>query len=283
MTMRPSQHLLLSLLSALACALMCVPPAFAQEDGAGQERSGKERAEDLYSAAVQLYNAGQNRAAIAKFDEAIAVAPEPIFFCNRAIVLLKVDELDRAIDDLRECRDTIDPSLRPQIDAQLAAVELIDRAVLPDARSVAQLIANPAPAAPVAQTPPTDGEGGVSDKAPVPPEHRWMRRTGTIGLATGGFLLAGALTLDLLSTGLREEFEAQAAGGANTSEAEYEELRGRLRSRQIAFYSLSAAGLLVAVTGATFFVLGRDTSPRRATLRPTLTHRSASLSITWSF
>ena len=107
---------------------------------AQQDVSDADRAAGHYDIAVQMINGGRYREAVEEFGRAIEIAPEPVFYCNRAVALMRIREIGRAAADLRTCSDTFEGSdeERAQIDAQAHAVGLVASHMRARGRAVAQ-------------------------------------------------------------------------------------------------------------------------------------------------
>lgn len=214
---------------ALLFAAMSPAIASAQQD----PHDPRNAAEAHYQAAVRLFGEGRYREALDEFDVAIELSPEPVFYCNRAVVLIKLEESLEALQSLETCRDTFagDPVELAQIDAQASGVGAFVRHVGPSATRVAQRVASEG----VSVAPRDDG-WGLSD-------------VGYLSLGAGAAVLASAATLDLLSEDLRADFEAEASGEAGTSYVRYRELRDEFETRQAIFAWLTIGGLALAITG----------------------------------
>jgi tetratricopeptide (TPR) repeat protein len=252
-----SRSTLWPLVSALAALALLLGPSRALAQGQGEESEDEkaERVSNLYISAVKLYNEGRNREAIAKFDEAIALDPQPVFHCNRAAVLLKVQELGRAIEDLEVCRDEYASNAkeRAQIDAQLQAVTIVDNTLLNHSRSVAVEIANPntakGPDTVVIVQPDPPG-GGEEERRRGP-----LRWVGYTTIALGSALMVSAGALDLASADLKNQYIKIADGGPGTTQEEYGNLKETLRRRQQAFYIMGFAGIGLNTIGISSLII----------------------------
>lgn len=265
-----------------ALAWLCVLPgrahAQAEEGPSPEERA---EAEAHYTAAVDLFNSGRYREALEEFDAAIARAPEPIFYCNRAVVLAAIESYDESLDDLRTCRETYATSAEEagQLDGQIRGFEL-----LLSARRHATTMAS-LPMTDATQGSAPDPEA-TTPEAPLDPAARpgrGKRVFGVTSLVLGGAMVAGALTLDQLSGDLRRAYIEESQGG---DQARYDELRGQLERRQLAFYGLLGAGALLGVTGAAMTLWGTAQGApqdRRAQLVPQLGPGGAGATLRWSF
>ncbi len=229
--MRNDFHRTVALLSAAAVLLGSVP-------GFAQDPHSEDTAEQHYQAAASLFGEGRYREALDEFDAAIAISPEPVFYCNRAVVLVKLREPVAAVESMQVCRNTFEGSDEElaQIDAQTLAMETFVSTVRSRSSEVARDIA----AGPVV----------VEGPAPAPADDSWdLASTGYVTLAIGLAVLGGALTLDLLSADLRDEFIAQSEGGSGTSRERYDELKADYDQRQLIFYGLAAGGAVLTVAG----------------------------------
>jgi tetratricopeptide (TPR) repeat protein len=195
------------------------------------------RAESHYQMAVRFFGEGRYREAVDEFDRAIGLIPEAIFFCNRAVSLIKLDEMDAALRSMTECLERFegDEDELAQIEAQTRALEVV-RLIRLDAAAVARDMA-------------FGGSRLVdSQESPRGPVHG-LALLGYSGVGTGAALLAGALVLDLASADLKNQYLAQSRGGNGTSEQAHGELADRLRGRQRVFYGLLSAGAVATVIG----------------------------------
>lgn len=191
-----------------------------------------------YNEAARLFGEGRYREAIDEFDQAIALAQEPVFYCNRGIAFIKINEWDAALADLHSCRQTYKGSAQEiaQIDAQYKGLRAFVRVVRPRAIEVAQDFAS----------------GQIRPRVVKIPEPQspWdVALLGHISTGTGAVLLTAALTLDYLSGDLRDEFVAESEGGPGTSRKRYRELRDELETRQTVFTGLTISGATLVVAG----------------------------------
>lgn len=252
----PPRHAARRGAQALVTGLLCVahlgaPPTARAQQGDAPAISPAELANKHYAMAVQLYSQGRYRESTQEFDKAIALQPLPAFYCNRALPLLKLDEHKRAVESLRACRDTFDgaDADRAKIDAQLLGVEAAALRVQAQARSQAQRIAL-GPATKVTPDP-----NPIKRPPPSPSKVPY------VFIALGGASLASGLTLDLLSSDLRDDFERESQGGAGTSPQRYESLRQDLKGRRTVFYALSGAGVLLTTVGVILLATGGEDAP----------------------
>ncbi|QDG53731.1 hypothetical protein FIV42_24200 [Persicimonas caeni] len=219
--------------------LLMTRTASAQDGGATASDSDAIEADRHYGEAVRLFGEGRYREAIEEFNRAIELAEEPVFFCNRGIALIKLNEWNAALSDLKTCRTTFEgsPAEVAQIDAQYKGLRAFVRGVRPRAIEVARDIA----------------AGDISPKVvEVPtPQSPWnVELAGHLSMGTGAVLLTTAVTLDYLSGDLRDDFVAESKGGTGTSPERYRQLRDELETRQNVFTALTISGAALAVTGA---------------------------------
>lgn len=246
MTRHAARLALLTLLLAPAAAL-------------AQQPDPAQQAEDHYQSAAKLFGEGRYREALEEFDAAIAIAPEAIFFCNRAVVLIKLQELDAALDSMRTCRDTFsgDPRELAQIDAQLNALTLYVRHLQRNATATATTIATRPKN--VGAASPKPG-WGASD-------------TGYLVLGVGAALLGSAATLDLLSADLVQDYKDASTG---SDPARHAQLRQDLSQRQRVFWGLTIGGSILAATGVgivLYSFISEEDAPQptsRAIILPTI-------------
>ncbi|MEZ4460630.1 MAG: hypothetical protein R3E66_13060 [bacterium] len=212
----------------LASLLVASSPGFAQDP-----HGDRAEAEQHYQTAVVLLSEGRFLEALNEFDAAIALSPQAIFYCNRALALVKLKETTQAVQSLKSCRDNFegDAAELAQIDAQYLGVAAFDQVIRPHSMTIAQDIAS----GPIVR-PSQDDDWNLGD-------------FGLISMGVGAAFLASAVTLDLLSADLHDSFIAESEGGAGTSQARYDELKSDLEFRQTVFWSLAGAGTLFVVVG----------------------------------
>ncbi len=213
----------------IASLVVASPGLLAQEDPHGS----RTEAEQHYQTAVLLLSEGRYLDALNEFDAAIEISPQAIFYCNRALVLVKLKETGEAVKSLRLCRDNFegDASELAQIDAQYHGVSAYDNIVRPHSVIIAQDIATgPLPA-------------GRTDEA-------WnIADVGLISMGVGAAFLASALTVDVLSQTLADDFVKESEGGPGTSLAHYDQLKSDVEFRKAVFWGLAGAGAVFVVVG----------------------------------
>lgn len=263
------------LLSGLILSLALSAP----QDVRAQEPSAEPSvlADRHYQQAMLMFNQGRYREAVKHFNDAIELAPDPIFYCNRAIALIKLDELDEAIKSMITCRDTIgeDPQEVAQIDAQLQALTIFAKQLRPHAQTLARDIA----AGPVIKK---------VEPTPAPVDDGWSASDfGYISLALGGACFASAITLDLLSAQDVETLKKEQRGG---DKARYDEARSSIEQRQPLWIGLSAAGTGLALLGVTLIIvdLASDDEPAQPaqpsiTLSPAIGPRQVGAALSFEF
>ncbi|MFU8802803.1 MAG: tetratricopeptide repeat protein, partial [Bradymonadaceae bacterium] len=235
---------------ALGLALLMFVSTHAMAQDFADPHDLSARAESHYQLAVRFFGEGRYREAVEEFDRAIAMMPEAIFYCNRAVVLIKLDEMEEALRSMGNCREKFDgdPEELHQIDAQTQALEVVVRFVRIRAVTVARDVAEPSGVVARPVTPPAGTPWGAS-------------QYGYLSLGVGAGLLVGAATLDWVSADLREDFISQSRGGSGTSKEEYDTLEARLRTRQQLFYGLAGSGAVLTTAGVgllTYHVLAAD-------------------------
>ncbi len=258
----------------VSISLMCSPlVTFAQQTPEPQSNPA-EAANIHYQTAVRLFGEGRYREALDEFDAAIAVQELPVFHCNRTLVLLKLQETDEAVKSLRKCRDGFEGQEEyASIDAELQGVSAYQFIVRPQAITVAQDMAS----------------GGVEQTVVTRPSPGWdLADFGYLTTGLGVALLASALTIDLASGSLADDFKRESEGGPGTSPQRYAELRDQVEIRQDIFTILLISGAVVSAAGVGMVVvhfLSFDTEEDASTvLSPWLSDRnSAGLQIlgTW--
>jgi tetratricopeptide (TPR) repeat protein len=217
--------------------------AFAQ----ATEQSKREEAESHYLAAVRLFGEGRYREALDEFDEAIADSPESIFYCNRAVALIKLQEPEAALESLQTCQETHAGGEEElaEIDAQRQAVGVIVGNIRTGVLSTVSAINAPDEQPPIIQ-----------------PRRGWTRvETGIVLAGVGVASLASAATLDFLSQDLKTDLESASTAPLNgasisTRQQEYDAVRKRYVTRQRIFIGLTAAGAAFTVTGAVLTLSG---------------------------
>jgi len=238
-----------------------------------------ERAEAFYIQATQLFNAGRYQEALENFDRAIELQPDPVFFCNRSTVLLKLKEFKSALASLEVCRSQYAADGEEeavQIDTEYKALSVFVELIEPHSRAVAARIASGAEAV---DRPPTVivEEGGEALKYAA-----W----GTGGLAVA--LLGTALVFDLASASLIDDYES--VGAAGTDREQYVALQTKIEGRQQLIGTLLVVGLLSAAASGVLFWLDLEdagaadasTSARwQPWCSPTAGGASAGLSVTF--
>lgn len=258
----------------LIIASLCVlAPASAIAQGAPEEDASAH-----YARAVELYNQGRNREALDEFDKAIAAVPSPVYFCNRGIVLLKLEENQRAIEDLRACRDTyedLDDDGRAKIDAQIKALETFEFIFSPNARQAARDIAR-GPEKPIVIERPV--------VIPPPDNSPALRGIGWSMLGLGLASLGGAAGLDVASRPMLEDFQDSRY---DADSSRHQELQLTLAKRQTAFYALSITGGALALAGVTTLIVDKVRRDRAAnssvTITPEVSKESTSLQLRLRF
>jgi tetratricopeptide (TPR) repeat protein len=184
--------------------------------------------ESYYQQAVQLLNEGRYQEALGNLDKAIELNPEPIFYCNRGAVLLRLEQTEEALGSMERCLESVeiaDPADKAVLDAEVNALRLAVRRLKPQSRDLAQQIA----------TRPEEEVSGVSVAA-------W-----TTG-ALGGASLLGVLTLELLTQPLVDEYRDVASGGQDR--ARYDTLRSDIEDRKLLMGALLVSGsVLTLVSG----------------------------------
>jgi tetratricopeptide (TPR) repeat protein len=136
------------MLAVLLAASLLSTSASAQDAPApAPEVPSKTRAtaETHYQTAVSLFGEGRYREALDEFDAAIAASPESIFYCNRAIALIKIQEPEAALESLETCQSTHsgDDSELASIDAQRAGVSVLVHHVQPSVHATVSAINAP--------------------------------------------------------------------------------------------------------------------------------------------
>lgn len=232
-------------------------------------------ADKHYQQAMLLFNQGRYNEAVKHFNDAIELAPDPIYYCNRAVAHVKLDELNRAIESMTICRDTIgDPNEAALIDAQLNALRVFQEQLRPSARQVATSI-------------------NTSNSPPIKPpviikkDEGWgLSDFGIISLAIGGALAASAITLDVLSA---EDVETLKKEHQSGDKRRYDEAKASIEQRQPLWIGLSAAGATFALLGVSLIIIDLSTdddAPEQAapiTLSPAVSPDGFGAQLHWRF
>ncbi len=243
--------------------VLASPGLLAQEDPHGS----RTEAEQHYQSAVLLLSEGRYLDALNEFDAAIELSPQAIFYCNRALVLVKLKETGEAVKSLRLCRDNFegDASELAQIDAQYHGVGAYHDIVRPHSIIIAQDIAS----GPVT--------GARSDDA-------WnVADFGLISMGVGAAFLASALTVDVLSQTLADDFVRESEGGPGTSQTRYDQLKSDLEFRKAVFWGLAGAGAVFVAVGGTMVAYEFASDDGAVTLVPMLDGTTAGLQILTQF
>ena len=233
----------ITLAVALVSSLLVTNAAAQDAPAPAPEVPSKARAtaETHYQTAVRLYGEGRYREALDEFDAAIAKSPESIFYCNRAVALIKLQEPEEALESLQTCQSTHtgDKAELASIDAQRSGVAVMVDHVQPGVLETVSAINAPTLVAPEA------------------PRRGWTRlETGILLIGIGGASLASAATLDFLSQELRDQLEAASSVSLDGTEGfqeertRYDELRQRYVRRQRIWLGLTAGGAAITLTGA---------------------------------
>lgn len=234
----------LLLLGVLCGTLFPWSLAWAEEDLPTAEEV--ELADEHYRMAVALFGQGRYRESVAEFDRALEILEDPLIHCNRAVPLIKLEELREAHRSLERCRDAYPEGSqeRSEIAAEAAAVGLILEVVRPIAMEVAAR-------SPERVQIPDEVEGPERRQGPG-----WMVFSGAGLLGAGAALGAGALVWDLQSASVVEEFLIESEGGPGTSQERYEELYQEVAQRQQVFRILAISGASTALVGAGLLAAG---------------------------
>jgi len=208
-------------------------------------------AELRYQEAVRLFGEGRYRESLGAFDQAIELEPQSVFYCNRALVLLKLQETSLALVSMQKCRELFvgDTAELASIDAQVKGLEVYEFHLKPKTMTIARDIA----AGPL--------DRGISDST------SWdVGDTGFVLLGISAALIASAATLDLLSADLKEDFVHESEGGPGTSIARYNDLKERLKTRQTIFYGLGLTGIGLGIAGGALLVYHYSSQPETIAL-----------------
>ena len=250
------------------------------------EASSPTSAAQDYARAVQLYNEGRNREALDAFDQAIEKGDEPVYVCNRAVVLMALEEYDRAIGDLEACRDTYDMSLerRATIDAQLQALSVFERVIKRQARELTARLAAPPGEPPQPNSPALDP---LPEPAPsASPSASPLRVTSrvTLGLGAGALLGLGAVEF-IRAEEVSRYREACVEPSSLTPERlqRCERDQEALRASQRLARGLLVTGAAFGAVGLTTLVLSRPRSETALRLSADLAPRRAALRLEISF
>ena len=240
-------------LCILVSICLCASPALAQEEKTQEAKEAQ--AQSYYNQAITLFGQGRHREAVVAFDKAIQINPVPVYYCNKAIAQLKLNQLGDAIKSTTTCRDTFkgDKQELAKIDARLKAFQAVAEHTRANGRLTAQSIALKSKVKKTVIVPPAkpivDDSWNASD---------W----GYISVALGGALLASALTLDWLSADAVDTLKTQSQGG---NKQDYDDARATIEQRKPLFWGLTIGGSLLSALGVgliTYHYLGQDTEPQ---------------------
>ncbi len=212
--------------------------------------AAEETAETHYLQALDLFNQGRYVDALERFDQAIALSPDAVFYCNRAVVLLELGQTRDALESMEVCRtgfENADPEERAQVDAEVNALALAVRHIVPDTRALASTIAftrsrpkrEEAPAVTIVVAPTGAEELDSVELA------AWA-----VG-AVGALSLTAALIVDLVTLPLIDEYRA--SGREGRSRSSYDGLRRAIDQRQVLIGSLLVAGVVSGGASARLF------------------------------
>ncbi len=212
-------------------------------------------AEAHYIQAIDLFNKGQYREALTSFDRAIAIEPNPVFYCNRATVLVKLKDFEEGIRSMETCADGFkdNPTESASINAELSAMKLAVRDVAASARGVATRTLTPQPQVVVEQSDTTSTVG-------------WSL------IGAGAASLSVAFALDLLTAPDIDEYKEVARKG--TDEARYNALKSDLDERRLQIGVLVGAGAGALAIGTIILLLDDESEPSQSGLfvRPGTQH-----------
>lgn len=242
-------------------------------------------AED-YARGAQLYNEGRNREALEAFNSAVSKADDPIYVCNRAVVLITLEEYDRAIDDLTVCRDTYEmpDESRAQVDAQLKALDRFESMLRPRAREVARLIANPPAPTKTTDPEPTDPQPVTSPASP-------LRSAGWVSLGLGAGALVGMSAVEVVNRDEVARYKTDCADAGNLSGdvlAMCKSSQQTLKTQRRLARTLLISGGALGMTGVVLLLTTRrpaakESAPRTWRLTPELGRDGARVVWTLSF
>jgi tetratricopeptide (TPR) repeat protein len=212
--------------------------------------AAEETAETHYLQALDLFNQGRYVDALERFDQAIVLSPDAVFYCNRAVVLLELGQTRDALESMDVCRtgfENADPEERAQVDAEVNALSLAVRHIVPDARALASTIAFTRSRPTVANAPAV-----TIVAAPAGGEELDSAELAAWGAGAAGALsLTAALILDLVTLPLIDEYRA--SGREGRSRSSYDGLRRAIDQRQVLIGSLLVAGVVSGGASALLF------------------------------
>ncbi len=237
--------------SLLLCVAACL--TITQSTVFAQDSNPEEQAEAFYQQAIQQLGSGRYREALASFDEAIKLVPNPIFYCNRSSVLLKLKEGREALASMEICLERLeieDPQERATLDSEVKALRLAIEGLEPNSQRIARQIATRLVIPKQGPPEEVDAASGMEIAA-------WT--TGAIG----GVSLAGALVLELLTQPLVEEYKEVARDGED--QTRFNNLKLVLEQRKLLIGALVLTGAATAITSGVLFLLDEDEEPPQTT------------------
>jgi len=104
-----------------------------------------------------------------------------------------------------------------------------------------------------------------------------------ISMGVGAAFLASALTVDVLSQTLADDFVRESEGGPGTSEARYEQLKSDLEFRKSVFWGLAGAGAVFVVVGGSMVAYEFAYEGDSVTLVPLVSGTMAGVQISTEF
>lgn len=278
---RVSRLLIASCIAALTLCASSSHVSAQQPEDEGDE--DVQSAADDYARAINLYNEGKNREALQAFDAAISKSNEPVYLCNRAVVLITLEEYALAISDLKTCRDTYEMNDRERayIDAQLGALSIFEYVIQPKSRAITERVANPPEERDNTIT--STVTTPIQDSAPSSPtgSSSPLRAMGWVALGTGAGALIGVGALELITLQEVRTFRQECQGKQAPYAADCAMLQSTLTTQQKLSRALLISGGVLSITGAALLLISRTPTVTQAQrswqLVPEISGHSATL------
>lgn len=248
---------------AIAAASLCAAPgqALAQDRGEASEEDKIKQVEQLYLEGIALYKNSQYREAIAKFEKAHAIFPDPNLLYNMGRAYELLGELEPALAEFERCMASADlpPELKTKAQARIASIQSAQKEA---ELAKAEAERNQAKSLDKKDAQASAGEQEEKRRSNPAPEESgsvlkttgWITAAGSVGLlgAGGVFYFLGASDHGDLEDAMND-------GGVGTlTRVEAEALAKDGEDRKTLGVILMASGGALALTSALCFLLDED-------------------------